>query len=96
MNDKQTRKMYKKVMATQTKVKSKFIHEVIANNCKITPKFFYWAKLVQAAKDQDQEIWQVSRTGNDNVYCRADLKFLIDDESQIERLGLYNSKGQKY
>lgn len=78
------------------KVKSDFIHEVITHNCKITPKYFYWAKLIQAAKEPQDEIWQVSRTGNDNVYCRADLKLLIDNEAEIERLGLYNYHGQKY
>lgn len=77
------------------KVKSDFIHEVIVHNCKITPKFFYWSKLIKAASEPHNEVFEVSRTPNNNVYCRADLKFLIDDEEQIERLGFYNYHGQK-
>lgn len=77
------------------KVKSDFIHEVITHNAKITPKFLYYAKLLKGAIEPHNEVWGVFRTPNDNVYCRADLKLLIDDEEQIELIGCYNWHGQK-
>lgn len=77
------------------KVKTEFIHDVITHNARITPKFFYWANLLKAAQEPQDEVWEVSRTQNDNVYCRADLKFLIGDEALVERLGFYNWHGQK-
>lgn len=77
------------------KVKSDFIHEVITHNAKITPKYFYWSRMLKAAAEPHNEIWEVSRTSNDNVYCNAALHFIIGDEKEVERLGCYNWHGQK-